>query len=64
MDIDVELFENYNDVVGINDDCQENMNVNIYDDDDDNDDDDDEDSDDGEESVPDYGTDSSESDCD
>jgi hypothetical protein len=59
MDIDVELFENYHDVVHSNDDAKEDMNVNFnYDDYDAKDDDmnSDSDSDDGEESMLNYGT--------
>ena len=61
MDIDVELFENYHDTVDDNVDADDYMNLNV-DDDDSDDDIDSSDSDDGEESVLDYGTDSSDSD--
>ena len=58
MDIDVELFENYHDTVDDNVDADDYMNLNV----DDDDDIDSSDSDDGEESMLDYGTDSSDSD--
>ena len=61
MDIAVELFENYHDTVDDNVDADDYMNLNV-DDDDSDDDIDSSDSDDGEESVLDYGTDSSDSD--
>ena len=61
MDIDVELCENYHDTVDENEDVDDYMKVNV-DDDDSDDDIDRNDSDDGEESVLDYGTDSSDSD--
>jgi hypothetical protein len=61
MDIDVELFENYHDTVDDNVDVDDYMNLNV-DDDDSDDDIDSSDSDNGEESVLDYGTDSSDSD--
>ena len=61
MDIDVELFENYHDMVDDNVNADNYMNTNV-DDDDSDDDIDSSDSDDGEESVLDYGTDSSDSD--
>jgi len=61
MDIDVELFENYHDPVDDNEDADDYMNLNV-DDDDSNDNIDSNYSDDGEESVLDYGTDSSDSD--
>ncbi len=63
MDIDVELFENYHDTVDDNVDADDYMILNV-DDDDSNDDIDSSDSDDGEGSVLDYGTDSSDSDYD
>jgi hypothetical protein len=64
MYIDVEMFENYHDTVDNNDDAEDNMNVNVNDNEDEDDEDGDSDSDDGEESVLDYGTDSSKSDSD
>jgi hypothetical protein len=64
MDIDVEMFENYHDAVDNNDDAEDIMNVNVNDDDNKDDEDSDSVSDDGEESVLDYGTDSSNSDSD
>jgi hypothetical protein len=64
MDIDVELFENYHDTVDNNDDAEDSMNVNLNENEDNGDEDCDSDSDDGEESVLDYGTESSESDSD
>jgi len=63
MDIDVELFENYHDMVDDNVDAEDYMNLNV-DDDDSDDDIQSSNSDDGEESVLDYGTDSSDSDSD
>jgi hypothetical protein len=63
MDIDVELFENYHDTVDDNVNADDYMILNV-DDDDSNDDIDSSDSDDGEGSVLDYGTDSSDSDYD
>jgi len=63
MDIDVELFENYHDMVDDNVDVKYYTNLNV-DDDDSDDDTQSSNSDDGEESVLDYGTDSSDSDCD
>ena len=65
MDIDVGLFENYHDMVDDNVDAEDYTNTNLNVDDDDSDDDiQSSNSDDGEESVLDYGTDSSDSDCD
>jgi hypothetical protein len=61
MDIAVELFENYHDMVDDNVDADDYMNLNV-DDDDSDDNIDSSDSDDGEERVLDYGTDSSDSD--
>jgi hypothetical protein len=63
MDIDVELFEYYHDMVDDNVDAEDYTNLNV-DDDDSDDDIQSSNSDDGEESVLDYGTDSSDSDCD
>ena len=65
MDIDVELFENYHDMVDDNVDAEDYTNTNLNVDDDDSDDDiQSSNSDDGEESELDYGTESSDSDCD
>jgi hypothetical protein len=65
MDIDVELFENYHDMVDDNVDAEDYSNTNLNVDDDDSDDDiQSSNSDDGEESELDYGTESSDSDCD
>ena len=61
MDIDVELFKNYHDMVDDNVDAEDYTNLNV-DDDNSNDDIQSSNSDDGEESVLDYGTDSSDSD--
>ena len=63
MDVDVELFENYHDTVDDNVDADDYMILNV-DDDDSDDNIDSSDSDDGEGSVLDYGTDSSDSDYD
>ena len=59
----MELFENYHDMVDDNLDAEDYMNLNV-DDDDSDDDIQSSNSDDGEESVLDYGTDSSDSDYD
>ena len=64
MDIDVELFENYHDMVDENVDAEDYTNLNVDDDDSNDDIQQSSDSDDGEESVLDYGTDSSDSDSD
>ena len=59
----MELFENYHDMVDDNLDAEDYTNLNV-DDDDSDDDIQSSNSDDGEESVLDYGTDSSDSDSD